>query len=199
MSKARERFLELVGVLVALSGISGILYISISAIRALRNLPREVGVPVGVAAVTVIGSVIAVLVAKRLEHRRDVEQQLRAQKAEIYEEFINFMFKVVLAEQLGIPQPSEVEMKNFFAVYTPKLIIWGSASVIQALNKFKAVAASDAGQGIASAIALLMAIRDDLGHKPKLPPLELLKAFVRDDDLSKMTEIAKNTEKFLVR
>jgi hypothetical protein len=65
--------------------------------RAFAFLSSQVAATVIVGIITASASVFAVIKAKQAEHRRDIENELRKQKAPIYEEFSSFLFKILMS------------------------------------------------------------------------------------------------------
>ena len=140
------------------------------------------------ASATILVSVISVIFSKRQEQRVAIENQLREKKVPVYEEIINFIFRITFAEKLSKKQPSEKEMIKFFADTTRDLVIWGSHDMIKAFSEFREelVRLFDKHDNAPWAIVacvedLLIAIRNDLGHKHKnIQRGEILRLYITD-------------------
>jgi hypothetical protein len=127
-----------------------------------------------------------VLFSKRAEHRRDIEEELRKQKIPVYQEFMEFLFRVVLSGKDGRPELTDLEMRLFLQSFAPKLIVWGSDGVVKAYVAFRAASIEGAGTSniiglMATVEAILYEIRRDMGHANKnLGRGDLLAIFIND-------------------
>lgn len=171
-----------------LSSFLFISYLIISTLWSiLSSVDPELGAGLIVASATVIVSVISVIFSKRQEQRVEIESQLREKKIPIYEEIINFIFRITFSERLEKKQPSEKEMIKFFTDTTRNLVIWGSHDMIKAFTKFREEIAS-ISEGNRKPVDilicvenLLIAIRNDLGHRhKKIKRGEILRLYVND-------------------
>lgn len=142
--------------------------------RAFASLDKQIAAATVVASGTVLVSVITVVLGKQFEKKREIEQQHRIQKIEIYEAFMERMFKML---QLGTTKQSaksarsvpigEDDLTEFLAEFTRKLILWGGHPVIKqyvALRAFGLKPAPPDPRIILQFEAVLFAIRRDLGH-----------------------------------
>ncbi len=121
---------KIVALLIAIIVLALVVWGGYSLLKSLFALKPEILAPTLVGFVTVIGSVIAVIYSKRQERKKDVEFQLRQNKAVLYAEFLKMWFDVLFAEKSG---KGEVTMENVVEVYnsvTQKLIPWGSDEVL---------------------------------------------------------------------
>jgi len=104
--------------------------------KAFALLSSQVAATVIVGILTASASVFAVIKAKQAEHRRDIENELRKQKAPIYEDFACFLFKVLMSAKTE-KNVSEEEMLPFIVNFNRRLIVWGSDGVIKEWSVFK--------------------------------------------------------------
>jgi hypothetical protein len=157
----------------------------------LSGLQKEVLAALVAASATITVSVITVVVGKYYERKRAIEQEIRNKKIPVYDEFIQFIFKVMYAAQTREPLPEE-EVLRFFRDFSQKMIIWGSDEVIKAWVTAKSVAArGDAGKTgfLFEMERVLFAIRKDTGHPNRgLMRGDLLRLFVNDMDSTERRE-----------
>lgn len=136
--------------------------------------------------ITASASVFAVIKSKQSEHRRDIENKLRKQKAPIYEEFSSFLFRVLMSAKTD-QAVSQEEMLQFVVNFNRRLIVWGADSVIKEWSSFKGLNERTNYPPAMALIAIeriLYAIRADMGHKNKgLEQGDLLAIFINDAHL----------------
>ncbi|MBD2694492.1 hypothetical protein [Anabaena catenula] len=149
----------------------------------LLELDPRVAAAIVAATATVLVSVFSVLISKFLEQRVKIIQDNRDKKIPVYEELINFVFKIVKSVKKGEQLPED-EMENFMFSFTEKIIVWGSDDILQKFYKFKNNNDTGDGREIALLIEdLLLAIRKDLGHSNKgLSQGKILGLFISDFD-----------------
>ena len=137
-----------------------------AALASLKQLKSDPAVAIIAAAATIAVSVISVIVAKRLELRATIRQELRAKKVPIYENIISTLFRLSLAGKFGGTPMTEQEIGRFSLLTTEQLTIWGSGSVVRTYRALRGNfnAASDPKQGMLLLEELMFAIRRDLGH-----------------------------------
>ena len=130
---------------------------------------------------------VSVLVSKHLEQRNNVLKELRDKKAPVYEELLEFIFRVINGEKMGLAPLTEAEVAGKFSSIIQRLIIWGSDDVVQELNKFRRYSANAntdnkmPGLMFFAVEDLFLAIRKDLGHRNKgLTTGKILGTFVND-------------------
>ena len=187
--------------LVAAVSVFGVVAVlSVALVRtawvAVSTLPAAVVAPTAVASLTVMVSVFSVLVTTQRSRASEIEKDHRRQKIPVYEEFLDFMFRVLLAGNTGREPPSEDEMIKFFSDFTGKITLWGGPELVKAWNEVRAMgpsSASDDGAVDTSMILawerLLFAIREDIGHSTKgLDKGDILRLFINDLD----EHLAKN-------
>jgi hypothetical protein len=131
--------------------------------------------------VTVLVSVFSVLWSKRVERQREIEQEQRQQKIPVYEEFIAFLFRILLADKLGEQKVTEQEMMKFVSGFAQKIMIWGSDDVLHRYAVFRRMGSATGLETVVAVESLLFAIRADVGHRNKnLKTGDLLSIFVND-------------------
>jgi hypothetical protein len=154
------------------------------------SLKPEVLWPTLVGFLTVSGSVIAVVLAKHIERKREIEFELRKKKAAVYDEFMRVFFEIIYASKTKDKAPSEQETTKALTDLTILMIPWASDSVIAKYSSFRHTLLKGAAsnEGIPRATILmfeevLFEIRTDLGHKnSKLQPGDLLRLYINDLD-----------------
>ncbi len=125
-----------VGLVVVIGGIVAVGWL-IRAIGLLfldyisRSKP-EIGAAIIAASGTVLVSVLSVLLARWAERckelaqrRRELEQEIRQQYLPVYQELVEFLFKLLQSSRSGTPV-SEDEMNQFFIQFTQKILILGN-------------------------------------------------------------------------
>lgn len=153
-----------------------------------RSLEPQLAASLLAASATVFVSVFSVLASKRIEQKKEIENQLREKKIPIYEEIIGFIFRITFAEKLGQEKPSDDEMMQFFTNTTKELVIWGSKDMVDAFGNFRSGLAAnaerkDAVKTMSEIEDLLFAVRKDLGHSHKRKKRgDILRLFVTDVD-----------------
>lgn len=151
--------------------------------KTITMLSPQVSVALVAGAVTVLVSVFSVLWSKRVERLREIEQEQRRQKTPVYEEFIAFIFKILLAEKLGDEPVTEKEMMRFISGFAQKIMVWGSDEVLQRYAAFRRAGTTSGVETVLAVEKLLLAIRSDMGHKNKnLKTGDLLSIFINDLD-----------------
>ncbi|MBW4542150.1 MAG: hypothetical protein KME43_23880 [Myxacorys chilensis ATA2-1-KO14] len=168
--------------LLALIGVAIYLMMKIAADLLLALDPR-VAAAIVAASATVLVSVFSVLVSKFLERRAKIIQEIRDKKIPVYEELIDFVFKIVRSSKKGEQLPED-EVEDFMFSFTQQVIVWGSDSVLHAFYKFRHNGDSgDGQQAVLCMEELLLAIRRDLGHGNKgLSQGKILGLFINDFD-----------------
>lgn len=153
--------------------------------RLLSGLQKEVAAAIVAAMATVIVTVISVSLGKYYERKRLIEQELRGKKIPMYEEFVEFLFRLLMADKMTGKPMTEKEMMDFFGRFTQKLMVWGSDEVVKQWSSYRLLLS----KGIQSFDSmfelekLLFAIRRDTGHKNKnVGRGDLLGLFINDID-----------------
>ncbi len=154
----------------------------------LSTLEYQVAAAVVAACATILISTLSLIFSKQYEHMRDVRQQHNQKKIPVYEDLIHFMFKTLFAKKMGEEPPTEQDMLKFLSDFTPKLIVWGSQSVIKSYASFKDFSSKGAPdpQIVYLFEDVMFAIRKDLEHKDTtLQKGDLLRLFITDIDSNK--------------
>jgi hypothetical protein len=185
--KVRQRLSVVFG-LVSIAGIAwGIYSVAKLFWSAFTQLNPTVAAGILAAATTVVVSVVSVLISKHLEQRNNVLTALREKKAPVYEELLEFIFRTINGDKMGLAPLTEAEVVTKFSGLTQRLIVWGSDDVVKALNKFRRYSvkiSQDVNGAGLTALAieeLFLEIRKDLGHDNKgLTPGVILGTFIND-------------------
>lgn len=182
MSKRIKYFL--VFIILILFGFS-IWYLALGLWNLFSDLQKEVAAAFIAAAATVIVSVVSVTLGKYYERKRLIEQELRGKKIPMYEQFVDFIFKLMMSEKLTGKQMLEKEMLNFFNSFTQKLMVWGSDEVVRQWSSYRLLLAKGEPpmDSMFELEKLLLAIRRDAGHKNNnIARGDLLGLFINDID-----------------
>jgi hypothetical protein len=183
-SKSKQIGSFILGILLIAGAAYSVVKVSVWLWRLFSGINPTVGAGMVAAASTVFVSVFSVLVAKKLEHRAVLQQQIREKKIPQYEEMIRFIFRIVFAEKLGQPLVTESEMVSQMAKFTENIVIWGSEDIVEAWYRFRQVSSESNEPGVQVIFEveqLLLAIRKDLGHSNKnLSRGKIIGLFVND-------------------
>jgi len=149
------------------------------------TLENQVAATVATVSVTALISVASLILSKHYEHKRDIKKELNAKKSPIYEELINFSFKLQFAEKAGEIRPTEQETVKFMTKLIPRLIIWADENLIKSFCLFRDTAEKNRDQPDPKILFIfedmLFKIRKDLGHKDKkLKKGDILGLFITD-------------------
>lgn len=150
----------------------------------------EIGAAIIAASGTIIVSVLSFVVGRFLERnkeieqrKREIEQEIRKAYLPIYQELIDFLFKVIQAQKTSMPITLD-EMNTFFTDFTPKILVWGSDRFIRDFSAFREsgiISVSDPTKFMLILEKLLYSIRYDCGHENKgLEGGDLLALFITD-------------------
>lgn len=130
------------------------------------TLQREVATAIVAGFVAVMVSIVSVLLSKYFDRKREIEQAQRANKAEIYEDLLKFVFSHAFSAKLPDQVPSEAEGINFFNRFTQRVIVWGSDDVLRQYATWKfSMNDGDPNALVFEMEKLFFAIRKDMGHK----------------------------------
>jgi len=174
--------------LALIAAIAWELYVVLKAFwSSFNQLNPTVAAGILAAVTTVLVSVVSVLISKHLEQRNNILKELRDKKAPVYEDLLEFIFRIINAEKMGLAPLTEAEVVEKFSSITQRLIIWGSDDVVQALYKFRIYSTKASIDSKLSGLMFLavenifLAIRKDLGHRNKgLTTGKILGTFVND-------------------
>jgi hypothetical protein len=184
------RLKQIAGVVLSLALLAGTLYgfwrLLTGVAGVFRSLDSTVAVSVISASAAILVSTITVVLGKARDARLTIEKEVRDRKIPVYEELISFMFRVLMGSKTG-NAPSEQEVMEFFAKFTPHITVWGADGVVKAWVEFRSYTVDtdrvdqDPFRGILLYEAVLRAIRRDLGHRNAgLKAADLLGLFIND-------------------
>lgn len=160
------------------------------------SLDDQVAAAIITTGTTVIISVIVVVVGKYLEKQKEIEQQHRDKKAEIYEKFMEGLFgflgitsqtSQIRTKKGGVNLRSEIELKNMLEEFSRKIILWGGDEVIKEYAEFRRAGSQKNAKNDYNILfgleEILFKIRKDLGHSNRgLERKDLLALFITDLD-----------------
>lgn len=174
---------ELRNQVIGLISVIGILVTLILVVRwvwsAFSALPDTIAISIITAAATVITSTVAVVLARYLQRKRELEAQHIESKIPIYEDFIRQLFAIFYSESGEKDGESNInsstvdndEIVKFLRKWHVQLILWGGPEVIIAYdrwrNELSATPNSPKASAVWSTVDLLFAIRRELGHNDK--------------------------------
>ena len=145
----------------------GIYWATISVWDALSSVDAKLAVGVVAAATTVLGATLTVTIGKYLERKHAVEAAFRERKVEIYDGFLQELFK--LFGQEGIPD--DTGLANFIRDWQRKLIVWGGSKVLLTYIEWRSHLSRTSNEPDAETIYLmgefLLSMRKDLGLSNK--------------------------------
>ena len=179
-------FLKVLFFLVLIGSVGlGLFYLIRLIYISIVGLESDLAIAIITAAATVLVSVVTVVIGKNLEKKREIEQQHRIQKTEIYENFMKGMFKVMNLTKTSSGVISQDELNKFVEEFNRKLILWGGRNVIKEYMKFKKFGNDVKNKGNTEILILfekvLYAIRKDLGHSNlNLVSKDLLSLIIKD-------------------
>lgn len=148
--------------------------------NSFKGTDKDILVALIVAGSTVIVSVLSLVIGKYIEKKKEIENSLREKKIPVYEEFVQFTFKV-FNHEIDFAKNPEKANKGFMDI-TQKLIVWGSDEVVNKWILYRNNSQSSSPKNILFDMEnLLLAIRRDLGHKNySMIKGDLLSMFVKD-------------------
>lgn len=159
----------------------------------LLGLQNGIAAALIAASATVVVSVVSITAGKYYEKKRSIEQELRAKKIPVYEDFVEFIFNILWSDKIRGKQMSEMEMQKFFVKFTQKLVVWGSDAVINKWGKYRisminysSLTDPEESQKVLSKVMfeledLMMAIRTDIGYKNgSISQGGILRLFIND-------------------
>jgi hypothetical protein len=114
----------------------------------------------------VLVAVLSAILSKRAEQRREIEQEQRAKKAQVYEAFLSHWFAVMRGVREELPEDERKEMDdNYYGSVPPQMVAWASEAVLREYAAHAAPLGSEDEEGsIFDFERVLFAIRKDLGH-----------------------------------
>ena len=135
-TRPRDVVLGIAAALLALAVIAGAAWI---LWRALSGLESGVAAALLTASATALISVFSLIFSRRWDRNRELEVARRERQVPIHEDFVEFWFQTLMADQLGRKPPTERETIAFFTDYTRKLTLWGSDSILKAYSTFRQI------------------------------------------------------------
>lgn len=146
-------------------------------------------------------AVIANFGTKIYELRQQIQQEQRAKKVEVYEEFMAFWFRLLTGGEDGeeadrpddeeknedskesnedeVSPETQAEIERYLREFTHRLVAWGTESVIREYVAFKETIKYDTDTDLLHFEKVLLEIRRDIGYKnKKLNRGDLLKVFL---------------------
>lgn len=184
--KAKQRISLLVGFLLLFAVVGGLIVLLRAGWQQIVSAEASVAAAVVAGSATVLVSILSLVVGKLLESRAKVREEHRQKKIPVYEELIEFLFQVLFAQKLGKESVSETEINQFFAQFTPRLVIWGAGGVIKAFGDMREFSSQLAESERPVEVMflyerVLFEIRRDLGHSTsELHKGDLLRLFITD-------------------
>jgi len=130
-------------------------------------------------------TITSLIISKHYEQKIIIANKHRDKKIPVYEELINFIFKMTMAGKTCDKAPTEKEIADFMSNFIQKIIVWGSDEVILAYYRFREFDLNSPNNSKTNLLFivedLLFSIRKDLGHKNKdLTKGKLLGLFIND-------------------
>lgn len=184
--KQQAKWWQVVLGFILLAGMAvGTFYLVKWLVLIFSGLQKEVAAAIIATVGTILVSVISVTVGKYFERKRSIEQELREKKIPMYNGFVEFLFKVLMADKIG-KQMSEKDMMMYFSKFTQELMVWGSDEVVSLWSNCRRHFVREdkvdtSFNNMFELEKLLLAIRKDTGHKNKgLNRGDLLGLFIND-------------------
>lgn len=157
--------------------------------NAFSGVAPEFGAALVAASGTVVAASITVSVGRYYERKQEIEQVRRAQQIEIFEEFVEFMFRILYQDRLGEERVTDDEMLATFVKFTRRLTMWAPDSIINswAAVRRRFATAQTSGEPPSAVLfdfeALLIEMRKTVGYpNTQLGRGDLLRLFVDDID-----------------
>jgi len=162
----------------------GLYVIVRESVRVFTSLDSDIAVAIIAAAATVFVSVLSIVLGKVYEARSLVQKEHREKKVPVYEDLMQFMFRILMSGKTG-ESVSEKEMMDFMVNFNQRIMVWGSDEVLASWVAWRkgAVSGSEPLRLMFRYEELILAIRRDLGHgNKKLSTGDILSLFVNDID-----------------
>ncbi len=185
----KRKILQVVFGILILAIIGYLLYlIGIRLSKYVKQIDPNIIVAVIAGLVTVFGYFIT----RNSERRKIIEQQIREQKLPVYEQFLDFFFKIIKGTKHNKPI-SDKEMENFMLDFNKKSIVWLSDKSLKAYVAWRKSAVgysenkvNNYDETIRQMVLLeqmFFEFRKDIGHKnEELETGDLLSLFINDLD-----------------
>ena len=156
--------LSIIVAIVVIAALLGVIYWVISSVwDALISVDAKLAVGIVAAVTTVLGATLTVTVGKYLERKHAVEAAFRERKVEIYDGFLEELFKLLGQEG----KPDDSGLVDFLREWQRKLTVQGGAKVLRTYVKWRDHLLSKGNEPDAESVLLmgefLLAMRGDLG------------------------------------
>lgn len=174
-------------VLIGAGAVAAIYFIYSAVADFLTSTSPQVGSAVIGTSGLVFVAVIANFGTKYLDRQQQIQQEQRAKKAEVYQEFMAFWFRALTSGEGDKEDHSaefQEDVEKYVREFTHKLVAWGSKDFLTQYIAFKESIKSDYDAALLDFEKVLLEIRRDLGYKNKgLPRGILLKVFVAEPEI----------------
>jgi len=152
-----------IGLLVALCLIGLLIWLVIAVFNWFFSLKSDLAVGILTASTTIIVATATLVLGRYFERVKEAEAFLRAQKIEMYDEFLKEFFGMFHGEEEKSEDNSD--LIKFLQEWQRKLVVWGGAPVLSAFVKWKIYLASH--EPDANTVFLMdeffRAMRNDIG------------------------------------
>jgi len=172
-----KSFLKILKFLFYLVIFSALIFLAYHAFKYFFNLfgslQKEVSASIIVAFGTVMVAVLSISTTKHLDRKSRIEQEIRDKKIPVYNDFIDFLFKILNINKDPSKKMNEKQIVEFVEKFTKKLIIWGSDELILEWAKFRELGniqpqpRNEQLELLLQLESIIYAIRKDTGHKNK--------------------------------
>ncbi len=142
-----------------------------------------------VALIAGLVTVSGYFISRYFERKKLIEQQIREQKLPVYEEFISFIFEIIMNVKEGT-ETDQKEMQTFMMNFTKKSIVWMSNDSLKSYSTWKKRSSEfSAGEkNYADTMKQMVLLEDmffefrkDIGHSNRgLKRGDLLALFIND-------------------
>lgn len=181
-------------VVIAAVGVAAVYFIFRTVADFLTTAAPQLGSALIGTAGLVFVAVIANFGTKIYEQHQQIQQEQRAKKVEVYEEFMAFWFRLLTSgeskeetdqsddeegEEDETSPETQAEIERYLRDFTHKLVAWGSEPLIREYVAFKETIKHDTDTALLHFEKVLLEIRRDIGYKnKKLNRGDLLKVFL---------------------
>ena len=165
--------------------ISVIILVWLCIIKMISDNLGTVNPNIAVALIAGSFTIISYFITRYLDRKKNVEQLIREKKVPVYEEFINYVTKLLID-----PKVDEIEMAEFLKNFNQKAVVWLTDESLKAYIEWVKYAreerpvSTDDNDYINNLILmenLLLQFRKDIGHNKKLLSKgDLLTIFIND-------------------
>jgi Co/Zn/Cd efflux system component len=153
--------------------------------RVFHGTDPSVSSAIAAGVLALVVTLASVLLTRRHERQRAIEEQIRERKAPVYEELIKGMLSLLQNAEPGGKVDAKAA-KTLFSKLTPQMITWASDDVMRTWSHWQ----RDQNVGVLKGMqitfgfeSLLQTIRKDLGHaNTGFEAGDILRLFVSDLD-----------------